>query len=212
MHIPSAMRDGTDLKASNVGSIAAGARPPSALDGELRGDNAARAAAADDFGHLVHREPMGVLLPGSAEDVVKTVRWSRMVGGKVAPQGQSHSVWGRSQVGDAGVVVDMSTLRSVQGVRGDRVVVEAGATWSEVLAATLPRGKTPPVLCDYLELSVGGTLIVGGVGCTTSRYGVQSDNVISMDVVTGRAASSRARRGATRSCSMQCAPVSVRSA
>ena len=185
MHIPSAMREGTDLKASNVGSIAAGARPPSALDGELRGDNAARAAAADDFGHLVHREPMGVLLPGSAEDVVKTVRWSRMVGGKVAPQGQSHSVWGRSQVGDAGVVVDMSTLRSVQGVRGDRVVVEAGATWSEVLAATLPRGKTPPVLCDYLELSVGGTLIVGGVGCTTSRYGVQSDNVISMDVVTG---------------------------
>ena len=62
--------------------------------------------------------------------------------------------------------------------RIDRVVVDAGAKWSEVLAATLPRGLTPPVLTDYLELSVGGTLVVGGIGGTTSRYGVQSDNVL----------------------------------
>jgi FAD/FMN-containing dehydrogenase len=49
----------------------------------------------------------------------------------------------------------------------------------------LAQGKTPPVLTDYLELSVGGTLIVGGVGGTTSAFGVQSDNVIDMEVVTG---------------------------
>jgi FAD/FMN-containing dehydrogenase len=53
------------------------------------------------------------------------------------------------------------------------VVVDAGAKWSEVLAATLPQGLTPPVLTDYLELSVGGTLVVGGIGGTTSRYGMQ---------------------------------------
>ena len=49
----------------------------------------------------------------------------------------------------------------------------------------MAQGKTPPVLTDYLELSVGGTLIVGGVGGTTSAFGVQSDNVIDMEVVTG---------------------------
>ena len=54
-----------------------------------------------------------------------------------------------------------------------------------MLRATLAQGKTPPVLTDYLELSVGGTLIVGGVGGTTSAFGVQSDNVIDMEVVTG---------------------------
>jgi cytokinin dehydrogenase len=42
------------------------------------------------------------------------------------------------------------------------------------------------VLTEYLELSVGGTLIVGGVGGTTSAFGVQSDNVIDMEVVTGK--------------------------
>jgi cytokinin dehydrogenase len=163
-----------------------GMRGPEGLDGELRLDRAARAAASDDFGHMVHRTPLGVLLPGSDEDIARTVRWSSALHGSVAPQGRSHSVWGRSQVGPRGVVVDMSTLRSVRSVESDRVVVDAGATWSDVLAATLPHGRTPPVLCDYLELSVGGTLSVGGVGATTSRYGVQSDNVIALEIVTGR--------------------------
>ena len=79
----------------------------------------------------------------------------------------------------------MTRLQTVRSVGGDRVVVDAGATWSQVLAATLPHGLTPPVLTDYLELSVGGTIIVGGVGSMTSRHGVQADNVLEMDVITG---------------------------
>lgn len=79
----------------------------------------------------------------------------------------------------------MTRLQTVRSVEPDRVVVDAGATWSQVLAATLPRGLTPPVLTDYLELSVGGTIVVGGVGATTSQFGVQADNVLEMDVVTG---------------------------
>jgi FAD/FMN-containing dehydrogenase len=55
-----------------------------------------------------------------------------------------------------------------------------------VLAATLPRGLTPPALTDYLELTVGGALVVGGVGGTSSRHGMVSDNVLELDVVTGR--------------------------
>jgi FAD/FMN-containing dehydrogenase len=84
------------------------------------------------------------------------------------------------------VVIDMSRLRAVHEIQNDRVVVDAGAKWSEVLAATLPRGLTPPVLTDYLELSVGGTLVIGGIGGTTSRHGMQSDNVLELDVITGR--------------------------
>ena len=154
------------------------------LDGEIRFDEATRAAAAEDFGHIVHKTPAGVLLPGSDSDVAATIRWARLLRGKVAPRGQRHSVWGRSQV-RSGIVIDMTRLRTVHSVHGDRVAVDAGATWSAVLAATLPRGLAPPVLPEYLELSVGGTLVVGGVGGMTSRFGLQSDNVIEMDVVTG---------------------------
>jgi cytokinin dehydrogenase len=65
------------------------------------------------------------------------------------------------------------------------VVVDAGATWSEVVAVTLQDGLTPPVLPDYLDLSVGGTLVVGGIGGTTAACGSVSDNVLALEVVTG---------------------------
>ena len=158
--------------------------PPPPLDGELRFDEVTRKGRADDFGHIVHHMPEGVLLPGYADDVAKTIQWAAQRGCKFAPQGQRHSTFGRSQVPN-GIVADMSTLRSIGAVDGDRVVVEAGAKWSDVLRATLAQGKTPPVLTEYLELTVGGTLIVGGVGASTSAFGVQSDNVIDMEVVTG---------------------------
>ena len=172
--------------AATEGTFAAHSRelPLPPLDGELRFDKASRIAAADDFGHIVHRTPKGVLLPGSDQDVATTIRWAGGLGRKIAPQGQSHSVYGRAQV-RAGIVIDMTQLRTVHDVQNDRVVVDAGAKWSEVLAATLPQGLTPPVLTDYLELSVGGTLVVGGIGGTTSQYGMQSDNVLELDVVTG---------------------------
>jgi FAD/FMN-containing dehydrogenase len=94
-------------------------------------------------------------------------------------------VFGRGQAG-GGIVADMQLLRTVHAIEDDRVVVDAGATWREVLAATLPRGLAPPGLPDYLDLSVGGTLIVGGVGSGISRFGVLSDNALDLQVVTGR--------------------------
>jgi cytokinin dehydrogenase len=159
--------------------------PPPPLDGELRFDDPARAAAVDDFGHLVHRTPEGVLLPASDEDVAATVRWAAEQGRRFAAQSRRHSVFGRAQAPD-GVVADLRRLPTVHGVEPDRVVVDAGATWREVLAATLPRGLAPPGLPDYLDLSVGGTLVVGGVGSAVSRSGVLSDHVLELRVVTGR--------------------------
>lgn len=158
---------------------------PPPLDGEIRFDDESRAATAEDFGHIVHRTPEGLLLPASGRDVAATIRWAAGRGRTLAPQGKRHSVFGRSLVDD-GIVADMTRLRNIHSVQTDRVVADAGATWSEVVAATLPQGLTPPVLTDYLGLSVGGTLAVGGIGGTTARFGMQSDNVFDLEVVTGQ--------------------------
>ncbi|HEV7362506.1 MAG TPA: FAD-binding protein, partial [Mycobacterium sp.] len=100
---------------------------PPPLDGELRFDEVTREGRTGDFGHIVHHMPEGVLLPGSADDVAKTIQWAAPRGSRFAPQGQRHSTFGRSQV-PGGIVADMSTLRYIGPVDGDRVVVEAGAT------------------------------------------------------------------------------------
>ena len=92
---------------------------PPPLDGELRFDEVTRNGHVGDFGHIVHRVPGGVLRPGSADDVAKTIRWAAPRGGRFAPQGRRHSTFGRSQV-PGGIVADMSTLRSIGPVDGDR--------------------------------------------------------------------------------------------
>lgn len=153
------------------------------LDGRVRVDDAARADAADDFGHLVHRRPLAVFEAGSVDDVSLVVRYCRRRGIPVAARGQGHSTNGQAQVA-RGLILDMARLRGIE-IDGEHVKVQAGALWSELLHATLPRGLAPPVLTDYLELSIGGTLSAGGVGGATHRYGAQVDTVTELDVVTG---------------------------
>ncbi|MBW4633922.1 MAG: FAD-binding protein [Iphinoe sp. HA4291-MV1] len=156
--------------------------PP--LDGVLYTDNATLIPAADDFGHIIHRQPTAVLKPGSIEDIVRIVRFARTHKLKVAARGEGHSTYGQPQV-EAGVVIDTSTLNKIHDIGADRALVDAGVRWSQLLQATLERQLTPPVLTDYIELSVGGTLSVGGIGGAAHRYGVQVDNVLEVQVVTG---------------------------
>jgi cytokinin dehydrogenase len=176
--------DGDRLGQAPGGKAMSVSAPPPNREGELRFDEPARRRASDDFGHMVHRTPAAVLLPASADDVAAAIRWAGARGSAFAARGNGHSTFGRSQVED-GIVGDLSRLRRIGAVQGDRVVAEAGATWGDVLSVTLAQGRTPPVLTDYLELSVGGTLVVGGVGAMTSTFGVQSDNVLELEVVTG---------------------------
>jgi FAD/FMN-containing dehydrogenase len=171
----------TTLEAGSV------ALPP--LQGQLVTDAEARAQAADDFGHIVHRTPWAVLVPGGVEDIVAMVRFARAQGLKIAAsrgrgESQSHSTFGQAQV-EGGIVIDMSSLSTIHEVGADSAWVDAGVRWCELLEASLPSGRSPPTLTDYIELSIGGTLSVGGIGGQAFRWGLQVDNVLELDVVTG---------------------------
>ncbi|MCQ9185558.1 FAD-binding protein [Streptomyces sp. IBSBF 2953] len=156
------------------------------LDGTLVTDDASLTAAADDYGHIVHRRPSAVLRPGSVRDVVTMVRFCNDQRLPVAPRGQGHAPFGQAQV-QGGLVVETAPLAGIGPVdtAAGTVTVGAGAKWSAVARATLAHGLTPPVFTDYLELSVGGTLSVGGLGGQAHRVGAQVDNVTELRVVTG---------------------------
>jgi cytokinin dehydrogenase len=142
-------------------------------------DEESLAWAAEDFGHYTHLRPQGVLRPASAADIQAALAEGLVL----RPRGEGHSTAGQAQISD-GVVVDMRGLRTVHPVTADHIDVDAGARWSSVLAATLPVGLTPPVLTDYLELSVGGTLSAGGIGGAAHQHGLQVDNVLELQVLT----------------------------
>src|SRR5439155_3669871 len=124
-----------------------------ALRGALLTDLEALAAAADDFGHTVHEPPAAVLRPGSADDVAAIVRYAAGRGAHVACRGRGHATSGQAQVAH-GIVVDSSTLAAIHEVGPGGAVVDAGASWRSILDATLAAGLTPPVVTDYLDLSV----------------------------------------------------------
>jgi FAD/FMN-containing dehydrogenase len=163
--------------------------PP--LDGTLFVDAAHLAVAADDFGHIISRTPVAVLLPGSAQDIVKMVRFARAHGLKIAAKGQGHSQFGQAQA-RGGIIVDSSSLATIHSISSGSghgpffADVDAGVMWASLFDAAESRGLTPPVLTDYMELAVGGTLSVGGIGGATQHFGIQADNVVEMTVVTGR--------------------------
>ncbi|MFI2431784.1 FAD-binding protein [Streptomyces sp. NPDC018693] len=156
------------------------------LDGTLLMDEASLAAAADDYGHLVHRRPAAVLRPGSVRDIVAMVRFCNDHCVPFAPRGQGHATFGQGQV-EGGLIIETTPLAAIGPLGPDSttVTVGAGAKWSEVARATIAHGLTPPVFTDYIELSVGGTLSVGGLGGQAHRYGAQVDNVTALRVVTG---------------------------
>ncbi|MFJ3403114.1 FAD-binding protein [Promicromonospora sp. NPDC090134] len=154
------------------------------LDGELVTDDEALTEAATDYGHLTHHRPRAVLRPGSVDDVVTLVRFADEHGLVVAVRGQGHSTFGQAQA-DSGVVIDSRTLATIHEITPDHAVVDAGVQWLDLVRATLAVGIAPPVSTDYLGLSVGGTLCVGGIGGASQHFGMLVDNTVELQVVTG---------------------------
>jgi len=154
------------------------------LDGRLCFDLERRSDASTDWGQVRCGLPSAVLMPGSVTDIVKMINFCRALDICVGTRGQAHTQYGHS-LAPGGLVISMLSLNRIQSVRSDYIRVDAGLTWRELLAGTLARGLTPPVLPYYLSLSVGGTLSVGGVSGTSYLHGAQVDNIQDLDVITG---------------------------
>lgn len=169
--------------------------PVPALTGTLETSPSVVEAFGKDFGHLwdgAGNKPWAVLRPGNVDDIVKIVNYARANGIKVAVNGQggsgtdieSHSVYGQARV-PGGISIDARGMSKIISIGANCAVVEAGVTWAQLTDACLQVGKTPPALPDYLYLSIGGTISIGGIGGTVAKYGLLCDTVRSIDIVTG---------------------------
>ena len=154
------------------------------FDGELLTDPAELAKVSHNFGQLISRTPLALLKPGSRDDIVKMVQFARCFGIKLVPRGQAHATGEQNQIQD-GIIIDMTTLNKVHVLNDHVAVIDAGATWHKLLAHTLTQGLSPPILTDYLDLTIGGTIAVGGIGGQAFSFGAQTDNILELEVVTG---------------------------
>jgi cytokinin dehydrogenase len=159
----------------------------SELAGEISGrvltDDAAREAVATDFGRIIVRRPQVVVCPASAEDVARVIKFAVRYSLHVATRGGGHSQTGQSLSDE--ILLDMTSLNQVSSVRDDAVTAQAGIKWRALVEHLAPERLSPPVLTNNLDVTVGGTLSMGGLGVASWRYGTQADNCLELEVVTG---------------------------
>ncbi|MFJ4674613.1 FAD-binding protein [Kitasatospora sp. NPDC088783] len=156
------------------------------LDGELLLDTGSRAADSVDQGRIVARTPGAVLRPGSVDDVARMVRFCADRGIEVSARGRGHTTHGQSLT-ENGLVVEMRGLGRIHRVGPRGADVDGGVLWTELMTAAFARGLTPPVFTGYTDLTIAGTLAVGGAspGAGSTR-GLQIDHVQELEIVTGR--------------------------
>ncbi|AHH15892.1 putative FAD/FMN-containing dehydrogenase [Nocardia nova SH22a] len=112
-------------------------------------------------------------------------------GRRLTLRGSGHSCAGQT-VTDGELLVTYSPDTAVREIRdlGEGLFeVPAGASWYGVERYLNKRGRAFPVLPNYLHMSVGGTLSVGGAGAGSVRWGWQGDQVERIQLVDGIGAS-----------------------
>jgi cytokinin dehydrogenase len=147
---------------------------------------AGRALASTDFGNLVRGEALAIVTPRDAGELARALRFANERRLSFTARGTGRSSGGQS-VAKKSVTLDLSRLDRIEAVDAERgeIRCEPGARWRSVVEATLAHGLVPRVLPLNLDLTVGGTISIGGVGSTSHRFGTAAANVNAVEAVTG---------------------------
>src|SRR6266540_145835 len=159
----------------------------SALQKKLRGrvihpGDADYDAARALYNGMIDKRPRLIARCANVADVIAAVNFGREEGLLVAIRGGGHNGPGLGSCDD-GLVIDLSTMRSVRVDPENRTVrVEGGCTSGDVDHATHAFGLAVP-FGIVSTTGVAGLTLGGGTGYLTRKYGLTIDNLLEADVV-----------------------------
>ncbi|MCR9257397.1 MAG: FAD-binding protein [Alphaproteobacteria bacterium] len=152
------------------------------IEGEVLFDAFSRGRYATDAS-IYQIEPLGVVIPKTRQDIVRTLEIARDAGVPVLPRGGGTSQCGQT-VGEA-IVIDCSKyLNRVVSVDAEAgtAVVEPGITLDGLNKQLKSTGLWYPV-----DISTGSRATLGGMtannscGSRSFKYGIMRDNVAAID-------------------------------
>src|SRR5687768_13039190 len=156
----------------------------SAIDGEVRFDTVSRALYSTDAS-VYQIEPLGVVIPRSAEAVARAVDIAARHGVPITPRGG-----GTSQAGQSigyGLVLDTSKhLNRVLEINPDErwARVEPGGVLDDLNAVLRPHHlRFAPDVSSASRATVGGMMANNSSGARSVLYGKTIDHVIEQRVV-----------------------------
>lgn len=155
-----------------------------AIDGEVRFDKVSRALYSTDAS-VYQIEPLGVVIPRSAEAVARAVAIAARFGVPITPRGGGTSQAGQS-IG-AGLVLDTSKyLNRVLEINADErwARVEPGVVLDDLNLALRPHGlRFAPDVSSASRATVGGMMANNSSGARSVIYGKTIDHVREQHVI-----------------------------
>jgi FAD/FMN-containing dehydrogenase len=149
----------------------------------LRPGDAGYDEARTVWNGMIDRRPALIAHCAGAADVIQAVHFARTHHLLVSVRGGGHNVTGTA-VCDGGLMIDLSRMRSVRVDPGRRTVrAEGGTKWVDFDHETQAFGlATTGGTCS--DTGIAGLTLGGGIGWLGGKYGLASDNLVSVDIVT----------------------------
>ena len=176
------------------------------IEGEVRFDRVSRALYSTDAS-VYQIEPLGIVIPRTRDDVVRTVQIARRHGCSITARGG-----GTSQAGQAigaGLQLDTSKYfnRILETNLAERWAwIEPGVVLDELNAALRPHGlRFAPDISTASRATVGGMIANNSSGARSVLYGKTIDHVLELDVVLADGSVTRLRPLARTEVDAKCA-------
>jgi FAD/FMN-containing dehydrogenase len=131
----------------------------------------------------VDQQPVMVAMPESAGDVARIVRYASERGLRVAPQGTGHNAGPIERLDDT-VLMKTSRMVGVEINAEERYArVQAGAIWADVVGPAAEHGLTA-MSGSSPDVGVVGYTLGGGLSWIARKYGLATNNVRAIELVT----------------------------
>jgi FAD/FMN-containing dehydrogenase len=132
---------------------------------------------------LIDRKPAVIVRCHDADDVSSAVRFGRDTGLDICVRGGGHNVAGRAVIDNA-VMIDLAEMKGVSVDPASRTLrAEGGVTWGELNTAAAEHGLA--VTGGAISTTgIAGYTLGGGLGWLMPKYGLASDNVTRIELVT----------------------------
>ncbi len=137
---------------------------------------------------LLHYRPDVVVQPSTPEAVLQALQFAGEHSLTVIPRGAASSPFGGAVPVDGGMVLDLSTMDRILeiDVKGQKVIVQAGARWADVDHALNEKGLRLITSPSSKFSTVGGWVAGGGIGVGSLGGGHLRESVLGLKTVNSK--------------------------
>jgi hypothetical protein len=139
-------------------------------------------AARQAWNLTVDQRPLAVTFPQHTDDVVAIVEVAASLGATIVTQGTGHGAATYDSL-EGSILLRTTRLQDLE-IEDQRCRTGAGVLWGDVAAAAGAAGLSG-LAGSSPDVGVVGYTLGGGIGWLSRRYGLASNAVRSIDLVTG---------------------------